>query len=408
MRKPEEKPMNEIKNNNDSNKIKIQDNRRMLRIVLPLILALISMLVLTRISTSRDFHAKTIASLDDKKSTVMELTAASTAASAALTLLPGDTATPIAEKLADLSTYFLIVLCAIYVEKYLVTMTGYAAFFILIPLGCIMYAAGIGFGRHTWERIARKLALFGIAIALVIPVSVKVSDLIEHTYQSSIQETVDAAKKATQEIQSSSEGQQDSDSSDNRGVLSGIISGIKNGVSDISDKVESVLNNFIEALAVMLVTSCVIPVLVLVFFGFVPVCGTYYVQAYTLNMDVVVLSLVSGLAIDTLLMVNNYRDREQDAVSGKCTLVVRYGKKFGENMYLALGIAAVLLCFWFVYTGKLTPLEFIWAPCVYLYMHALTWRKMIQIGSGKKLNSILGETSRNMLFLGLLLAVALN
>ncbi|MCR6507983.1 1,4-dihydroxy-2-naphthoate octaprenyltransferase [Bacteroides sp. KH569_7] len=149
-------------------------------------------------------------------------------------------------------------------------------------------------------------------------------------------------------------------------------------------------------------------VLVLVFFGFVPVCGTYYVQAYTLNMDVLVLSLVSGLAIDTLLMVNNYRDREQDAVSGKCTLVVRYGKKFGENMYLALGIAAVLLCFWFVYTGKLTPLEFIWAPCVYLYMHALTWRKMIQIGSGKKLNSILGETSRNMLFLGLLLAVALN
>ena len=234
-----------------------------------MILALISMLVLTRISTSRDFHAKTIASLDDKKSTVMELTAASTAASAALTLLPGDTATPIAEKLADLSTYFLIVLCAIYVEKYLVTMTGYAAFLILIPLGCIMYAAGIGFGRHTWERIARKLALFGIAIALVIPVSVKVSDLIEHTYQSSIQETVDAAKKATQDIQSSSEGQQDSDgsdSSDSSGVLSGIISGIKNGVSDISDKVESVLNNFIEALAVMLVTSCVIPVLVLVFF----------------------------------------------------------------------------------------------------------------------------------------------
>ncbi len=196
----------------------------------------------------------------------MELTAASTAASAALTLLPGDTATPIAEKLADMSTYFLIVLCAIYAEKYLVTMTGYAAFLILIPLGCVLYSAGIGFGRHTWERIAKKLALFGIAIALVIPVSVKVSDLIEHTYQSSIQETVDAAKEATQDIQSSSEGQQDSDGSDSSGVLSGIISGIKNGVSDISDKVESVLNNFIEALAVMLVTSCVIPVLVLVFF----------------------------------------------------------------------------------------------------------------------------------------------
>lgn len=260
--------MNQIQNNanHDQNKLGLKDNKKILRIVLPLILALISMLVLTRISTSRDFHAKTIESLDDKKSTVMELTAASTAASAALTLLPGDTATPIAEKLADMSTYFLIVLCAIYVEKYLVTMTGYASFLILIPLGCMLYAAGTCLGRSAWERIAKKLALFGVAIALVIPASVKVSDLIEHTYQSSIQDTVDAAKQATQEIQSESEGQQDSDSTENSGVLSGIISGIKNGVSDISDKVESVLNNFIEALAVMLVTSCVIPVLVLVFF----------------------------------------------------------------------------------------------------------------------------------------------
>ncbi|WP_418696692.1 1,4-dihydroxy-2-naphthoate octaprenyltransferase [Bacteroides sp.] len=148
-------------------------------------------------------------------------------------------------------------------------------------------------------------------------------------------------------------------------------------------------------------------VLVLVFFGFVPVGGTYYVQAYTLNMDVVILSLVSGLAIDTLLMVNNYRDREQDVVSGKRTLVVRFGEAFGRNMYLGLGIAAVLLCLWFIYSGRLTPLEFIWAPCVYFYMHALTWRKMVSIRSGEKLNRILGETSRNMLFLGLLLAVAL-
>lgn len=147
--------------------------------------------------------------------------------------------------------------------------------------------------------------------------------------------------------------------------------------------------------------------LVLVFFGLVPVCGTYYVQAYTLNADVAVLSLACGLVIDTLLMVNNYRDREQDAVSGKRTLVVRYGKRFGEYLYLGLGIAAVLLCLRFVHTGRLTPMEFLWAPCVYLCLHVLTWRKMVRIGSGKELNTILGETSRNMLLLGVLLAAAI-
>lgn len=257
--------MNEIDHIKEQDQ-KLQKRRKMLYIVIPLVLALFSIFVLTRISTSRSFHAGTIASLDDKKSTVMELTAASTAASAALTLLPGDTATPIAEKLADISTYFLIVLCAIYVEKYLVTMTGYAAFLILIPIGCVLYAAGKGLEKRTWERIAKKLALFGIAIAVVIPASVKVSDLIEQTYQSSIQDTIDSAKKATEQIQENNGEQSESDTDDGNGVISGILSGIKNGVSDISDKIETVLNNFIEALAVMLVTSCVIPVLVLVFF----------------------------------------------------------------------------------------------------------------------------------------------
>lgn len=148
--------------------------------------------------------------------------------------------------------------------------------------------------------------------------------------------------------------------------------------------------------------------LVLVFFGFIPVGGTYYVQAGVLNVDVLVLSLVAGLVIDTLLMVNNYRDVEQDRISGKQTLVARFGAQFGRQAYLALGIAAVLLCTWFVFSGRLTWLDFIWAPCIYFYLHLMTWRRMCIIRSGEKLNSILGETSRNMLFLGILLSVALS
>ena len=189
-----------------------ENTKRWVWIILPLVLALISALVVSRFAASADFHEKTITALDDKKATVLELTAASTAASAAITLLPGDTATPIAEKLADMSTYFLVVLCAIYVEKYLVTVTGYASFVILIPIACVLYSAGTAIAKDAWKKLARKFALFAIAIVLVIPASVKVSDLIEHTYQSSIRNTVDAAKEATKDIQNSSDGQQDSDS----------------------------------------------------------------------------------------------------------------------------------------------------------------------------------------------------
>ena len=67
---------------------------------------------------SVDFHEDTIIALDKSRSKVMELAAAAVASSSAITLLPGDVGTPIAQELADMSKYFMNVLCAIYQEKY--------------------------------------------------------------------------------------------------------------------------------------------------------------------------------------------------------------------------------------------------------------------------------------------------
>lgn len=249
---------------------------RLMIILLPLVFALLSFFVVARYASSPEFHQKTIQSLDDKKTTVMELTAASTAASAAISLIPGDGGTPIAEKLADLSSYFLIVICAIYLEKYLVTITGYAAFSILIPLACVLFSAYFLWKRDGFRILAEKLLLFGIAVYLVIPASVKVADMIDATYQSSIESTIDSAKQATDEIEAdteentngtvSSDGSKSTESTSKKGLLSGIVSKVEETVTGATKNVETVLNRFIEALAVMLVTSCLIPILVLVFF----------------------------------------------------------------------------------------------------------------------------------------------
>lgn len=249
---------------------------RLMIILLPLVFALLSFFVVARYASSPEFHQKTIQSLDDKKTTVMELTAASTAASAAISLIPGDGGTPIAEKLADLSSYFLIVICAIYLEKYLVTITGYAAFSILIPLACVLFSAYFLWKRDGFRILAEKLLLFGIAVYLVIPASVKVADMIDGTYQSSIESTIDSAKQATDEIEAdteentngtvSSDGSKSTESTSKKGLWSGIVSKVEETVTGATKNVETVLNRFIEALAVMLVTSCLIPILVLVFF----------------------------------------------------------------------------------------------------------------------------------------------
>ena len=146
--------------------------------------------------------------------------------------------------------------------------------------------------------------------------------------------------------------------------------------------------------------------LVLLFFGLVPVCGTYYVQCFTITTNLLMTGLMCGVSIDTLLVVNNYRDREQDAVSGKRTLIVRYGEPFGRYLYLILGIACWLIALLMTLRGLLSTDQLVWASSPYLLLHITTWRKMVRIRQGRKLNTILGETSRNMLLMGLLWSLA--
>lgn len=146
--------------------------------------------------------------------------------------------------------------------------------------------------------------------------------------------------------------------------------------------------------------------LVLLFFGLVPVCGTYYVQCFTITTNLLMTGLMCGVSIDTLLVVNNYRDREQDAVSGKRTLIVRYGEPFGRYLYLILGIACWLIALLMTLRGLLSTDQLVWASSPYLLLHITTWRKMVRIRQGRELNTILGETSRNMLLMGLLWSLA--
>lgn len=229
-----------------------QNSKKYLSIVLPVIIAVFSIFVLAKPASSPTTYAKTIASLDEKKTTVMELTAASTAVSAAITLIPGDTATPIAEKLADLSTYFLVVLCAIYLEKYMLTLAGFAVFKVMIPAVCILFIVNVFRKSEACKRLMKKIGVLSLALIFLVPVSVKVSDFIQNTYEESINETISSAKEMSNEL----EDEEDKSLWDR----------ITDGATSAVKKVEQSLNQFVEALAVLIVTSCIIPILILVFF----------------------------------------------------------------------------------------------------------------------------------------------
>ena len=300
------------------------DYKKCIIAVVLLLIAVLSVTVIGKYASAPENHQKTITSLDEKRQTVMELTAASTVTSALITLLPGDTATPIAEKMADVSGYLLVVLCAIYLEKYLVTITGYVAFTYLIPIACGLWIFNLIFENATVRKLAAKLAVFGIAIFLVVPASVKISDLIGDTYQAQIEATIEEAKNTqtilensdltnetnsadttgSKETVAATENTQEKDSSASGSVTNILdwakdaISSAKDSVSnvvenvaisseDLVKKVENSLNHFIEAVAVMIITSCVIPMLVLLLF--------FWMVKIVLDMD------LSGVKIKGML-----------------------------------------------------------------------------------------------------------
>ena len=149
-------------------------------------------------------------------------------------------------------------------------------------------------------------------------------------------------------------------------------------------------------------------ILVLVFFGIVPVCMTYYVvlpmSLQSISTDVVLVSIACGLVINTLLVINNYRDIDNDRKANKITLVVKIGKQRAERLYNNLGAIGMILVF-LLNIGVNAPFGHIIMSIVcfipYSILHQRTFIKMKTIGGGKTLNAVLGETARNILVFGI-------
>ncbi|MDR1646190.1 MAG: 1,4-dihydroxy-2-naphthoate octaprenyltransferase [Tannerellaceae bacterium] len=144
-------------------------------------------------------------------------------------------------------------------------------------------------------------------------------------------------------------------------------------------------------------------VCVLLFYGITPVSLTYYVQALSFSELSLWLSLSVGLLSVNILVVNNYRDYEQDRASGKRTTIVCFGRRFGRLFYLANGIGAILLSWPLLLTLPG------WAYVLYgafLVLFLLSWRELYRY-EGRALNRSLGHAARNVALYTFLLILSL-
>lgn len=247
-------------------------------IVLLIVAALVSEFALRPHFEQVETWGSTIEVIDAKKSNVLALTTSSLALSAAITAIPDDAGTPVAEQLSQLAGNLGIVLAVLYLEKYLLTILSFLSFGVLIPIVCVLFAISLGIhGRLSTSRVLRVLGirvLIVAAIAItVVPASVWVTQRVDETYQVSIAQEEAKAKakaeeKAAKESKSKSEQKQE-----NKSFLDQLVDGaaqlgsaLSSGVQSLTDSVITQATNLIEGAIVMIVTSCLIPLLVLAAF----------------------------------------------------------------------------------------------------------------------------------------------
>ena len=136
---------------------------------------------------------------------------------------------------------------------------------------------------------------------------------------------------------------------------------------------------------------------VIFFFGIIPVNLTVYVATGVFMTEALLLSVAIGVMGANVLIVNNYRDIEDDRAVNKRTLAVIFGQQAVSKIYMFNGLLsqAVMIPIW-------EKMEAGWIiSAVYLLIHVILWR-MLTSRHGSALTPVLGMTAVTMFVFSLL------
>lgn len=272
-----------------------------LRVVACVLVLVLSVTVLAPRASSQETYQSTIAKLNEKQTTVLEVTAVASASSIALAAFPDDATTPVADKIMDLAGYLVLVLCAIVMEKYMLTLSGYFVFRWMLPAFCVLLGLNTFLKNQTLSRVAAKILILGLALMLVVPVSVRLSDMIQETYEISIETTMEKEElpAETQRITEEMEQAEPEPVASNEETMDGnwlkqatrglgsffaqagrsieemkdaaaeAASSAMDTVKGLKDeavaKAQDMMRDLVETVVVLIVVNCLLPILVLVF-----------------------------------------------------------------------------------------------------------------------------------------------
>lgn len=232
-----------------------------IKILVPILAAVFSFFVLASALPESGFVQESLESIEESSNTVMKFSAATLSTSLALSALPDDFATPLADSLADMNIYFIAILVVLFLEKILLQYGIKLAFMLLIPAACGVWLAAVAVKKNLLKRLAIRLGIFGLAIALVVPCSTHITNIVASDLTAYVNETIEETENGAGKLNEAME-----DSGEDKTIfekLSDLFHTAVNGVSDLMLHFQNTIRRCMNSIAILILTNCLMPLLTL-------------------------------------------------------------------------------------------------------------------------------------------------
>ena len=204
-----------------------------------------------------NFVKDALENVEDSSNTVMKLSAATLSASLAISALPDDFATPLADSLADMNIYFIAILVVLFLEKILIRYGMQAAFAVLIPLACFVGILFIVTKKNILKGLAVRLCVLGLAVAFVVPCSTHIADVVASDLTAYVNDTIEETGNGADKLNEAMEG-----GTEDKNIfekLSDLFQTAIRGISDLMLHFQNTIRRCMNSIAILILTNCLIP-----------------------------------------------------------------------------------------------------------------------------------------------------
>ena len=227
-------------------------------ILILVLIGVFSFFVITSWLPDRGFIKDSIKSVEESSNTVMKFSAATLSTSLAISALPDDFATPLADSLADMNIYFIAILVMLHFEQLLIRYGVKLAFAIAIPAACGIGILSILLKKDLLKGIAARVAVLGLAVALVVPCSTHITNYVAADLTAYVENTIADTEDGADKLNEAMEGGAEEQTIFEK--LSDLFQTAINDMSNLMAHFQNTIRKCMNSIAILILTNCLMPI----------------------------------------------------------------------------------------------------------------------------------------------------